>query len=131
MCCLGGNLGPPAKFLLAIVIKPSILILFSYFHLLMGGADWAMTRRTPRSGFSHGGFFMFLINTFRKWLQRISRPVVKDSGKSKRRSSFRLQLEALEDRLAPANAVWTGALNNLWSSSPGRVARLFLPVSPN
>jgi autotransporter-associated beta strand protein len=58
---------------------------------------------------------MFSINTFRKWLQRKSRPVVKDSGKSKRRPSFRLQPEALEDRLAPANAVWTGAMSNLWS----------------
>ena len=59
---------------------------------------------------------MFSINTFRKWLKRKSRPVVKDPGKSKRRSSFRLQPEALEDRLAPANAVWTGAMSNLWSA---------------
>jgi autotransporter-associated beta strand protein len=58
---------------------------------------------------------VFFINTFPKWLQRKARPVVKDTGKSKRRSSFRLQPEALEDRLAPANAVWTGAMNNLWS----------------
>src|SRR5207302_340984 len=29
----------------------------------------------------------------------------------------RLQLERLEDRLAPAIHTWTGALNNLWSNS--------------
>jgi len=60
---------------------------------------------------------MFFIESFRKWFQRKSRPIVARTSIRKRKSSTRLRLEALEDRLAPASAIWTDAGgDHLWSN---------------
>lgn len=38
------------------------------------------------------------------------------SSAARRKPRFRLELDALEDRFAPATLTWTGAVNNLWSN---------------
>src|SRR2546430_987569 len=58
----------------------------------------------------------------RTWLRRLANPKSRASGR--RRPTLpgklprRLQLEFLEERLAPALHIWTGAIDNLWSK-PG------------
>jgi autotransporter-associated beta strand protein len=56
---------------------------------------------------------------YRRWLNWIGRVAAprQRPTEARRRSSRRLLLEALEDRLAPATHTWTGAVSSNWSDA--------------